>query len=125
MKTIKKKRLRKKQHRKIIGDLCCYGSTSHKWRTKLFQAKVDEVFDLTQEDLIELMINEPIVQKYKFQFQVTVIPKKHVQVPTWLQDDLYDAVFKFYAKEFSEVYEISGNCNGSFSLSKNGGTSEK
>ena len=111
MKYIKNKRLRKKLHRKIIGDLCHYGSQSREWRIKLFQAKEDEVFDFTQDDLIGLVRHEPAVRQYCFQFSVTVIPKSSIQVPLWLQHEIYDAIFKFYAKEFPEVYAISGNPN--------------
>ena len=114
MKNIKNKRLRKKLHREIINDLCFYGSQSCEWRTKLFQAKEGERFDFSQEDLYVLLRreHEQMIHKYKFQFSVMVIPKNHACVPLWLQDDFYDAVFKFYAKEFPEVYELSGNCKG-------------
>jgi len=107
VKQIKNKRLRKKLHRKIINDLCMYGSLSREWRTKLFQAKVGEIFDFSQEDLIALFRNNPVVRKFKFQFSITIIPKN--QAPLWLQEDIYGAVFKFYAKEFPSVYDLSGN----------------
>ena len=111
MKYIKNKRLRKKLHRKIIDDLCLDGSQSREWRIKLFQSKDGDIFDFTQEDLIALIRNEPMVRKFVFQFSVMVIPKNQPLVPLWLQHEVYDAVFMFYAKEFPEVYAISGNPN--------------
>ena len=106
MKQIKNKRLRKKLHRKIINDLCMYGSLSREWRTKLFQAKVGEIFDFSQEDLIALFRNNPVVRKFKFQFSITIIPKN--QAPLWLQEDIYGAVFKFYAKDFQVCMTYQG-----------------
>jgi predicted ribosome-associated RNA-binding protein Tma20 len=101
-----KKRLRKKLHRKIIHELCHYASLSSTWRKKLFQTREYEIFDFSQSDLITLLKNEPILRKYRFQFSVMVIPKH--TAPLWLQEDIY-VVFKFFAKEFPEVYQLSGN----------------
>ena len=107
MKRIKKKRLRKKFHREAISDVVFHWNPSGEQRTKIFQATVGEVFDISPEDLVPHFSFAPGLKKYIFHFSITVLSKSHAQFSDepWLLEDTDDEyiAIKYHAKEFPSV----------------------
>lgn len=102
------RRLLKKLHRRWLdAGVMIDASQSSCWRTRLFDSKAGEVFEISRADLSGLHWTVAMaVHRFDLRYAVTVVPSAEDE--PWLSDDGL-VVFKFWAIDFPTVRRYSGN----------------
>ena len=100
-------RLLKKLHRRWLPDCAADASQAWYWRTRLFDSRAGEVFELSRAELSGLSRRTALaVQKFGLRISVTVGDAKDAE--PWLSENGC-VMFKFWATEFPVVMSWSGN----------------
>ncbi|MCL2118261.1 MAG: hypothetical protein FWH27_07535 [Planctomycetaceae bacterium] len=101
-----KKRLRKKYFKILISEVSCDVSQSDILRKRFFEANEDEVFDLSDSDLVPLLHVSSMtkIRKYRLRFTVAVVSKFG---DFFAEKEFVCVVLLFLAKDFPGVFSES------------------
>ncbi len=97
----------KKLHRRWLDAGVIDASQASYWRSRLFDSRVGEVFEISRADLSGLPLAAALaIQKFALRFSVTVADPAEAE--PWLSEG-GAIVFKFWATDFPSVRSYSGN----------------
>ena len=97
----------KKLHRRWLDAGVIDASQASYWRSRLFDSRVGEVFEISRADLSGLPLAVALaIQKFALRFSVTVADPAEAE--PWLSEG-GAIVFKFWATDFPSVRSYSGN----------------
>ena len=101
------RRLLKKLHRRWLDAGVIDASLSAYWRTRLFDSKPGESFDISRADLSGLHWSVAMaIQRYDLRYCVAVVDPTETE--PWVGAG-GAVVFKFWATDFPTVKRYSGN----------------
>ena len=101
-----KKRIRKKLHKRYLGELVYYISISAYWRKKLMGETETRMLVNSSTLKISCELNS-LIRRYDLNYYVSTVPhSKTIGWEDWGEDFIY---FKFEASEFPAVQSYSVN----------------
>ena len=97
----------KKLHRRWLDAGVIDASQASYWRSRLFDSRAGEVFEISRADLSGLPLDVALaIQRFALRFSVTVA--NPAEGEPWLSEG-GAVVFKFWATDFPGVKSYSGN----------------
>jgi hypothetical protein len=101
------RRLVKKLHRRLLHDVLVEASLASNWRSRLFDPRLGEVFEISNADLAGLTGEvATAIQKYGLRFSVATVDPAEAEA--WLSEN-GEVVFAFWAADFPRIRTCSGN----------------
>jgi hypothetical protein len=101
------RRLVKKLHSRWINDVMIDASQVSYWRSRLFDSKPGEIFEISKRDTSGLpSVVAPAIRKWGLQVSVSIVPPGDAEA--WLSENGM-VIFKFWASGFPSVHCFSGN----------------